>query len=115
MSMYHYFGFFIIFFLISELGIKKIKGDFVRINDSVQQVGEKVAQLDDAMEKVDLDVAKLSDTLIGTRCESAPCMNDGTCIDVKNNTFLCLCAQGYSGVTCNTSKSRSTHCPLMSN
>ncbi|XP_074517911.1 protein jagged-1a-like isoform X2 [Halichoeres trimaculatus] len=32
-------------------------------------------------------------------CESAPCLNGGTCIDGVRN-FLCLCADGWDGARC---------------
>lgn len=39
-------------------------------------------------------------------CESAPCKNNGMCID-KVNSFLCKCAPGWTGNTCEDSKSDS--------
>ena len=42
-------------------------------------------------------------------CSSNPCQNGATCFDVNNpatqggiNTFVCTCAAGYSGTTCQT-------------
>ena len=64
---------------------------------------QKVDKLDDRIKKVDLDVVELSDTLVGRSCESGPCMFNGTCIDLKNNMFICLCSEGFGGVTCNIS------------
>uniref|UniRef100_A0A7N6AI00 Delta-like protein n=1 Tax=Anabas testudineus TaxID=64144 RepID=A0A7N6AI00_ANATE len=32
-------------------------------------------------------------------CESAPCLNGGTCID-KVNQYECICAEGWDGPTC---------------
>ena len=34
-------------------------------------------------------------------CESAPCMNNGTCID-EVNSYSCECMPGYTGSTCET-------------
>jgi len=34
-------------------------------------------------------------------CSTAPCQNGGTCVD-RYNDYLCLCASGYSGNTCDT-------------
>jgi len=36
-------------------------------------------------------------------CSSAPCKNGGNCYD-RYNDFLCDCATGYSGKTCDTGK-----------
>uniref|UniRef100_A0A3Q3WST1 Fibulin 7 n=1 Tax=Mola mola TaxID=94237 RepID=A0A3Q3WST1_MOLML len=32
-------------------------------------------------------------------CASSPCLNGGTCVDEVNH-FFCVCAKGWSGVTC---------------
>ena len=40
-----------------------------------------------------------------TECASRPCLNNGTCVDVAVNhitTFNCQCADGFTGVTCET-------------
>ena len=36
-------------------------------------------------------------------CTSAPCQNNGTCID-EINRFTCNCADGFSGNVCETSE-----------
>ena len=36
-------------------------------------------------------------------CTSAPCQNNGTCID-EINRFMCICADGFSGNVCETSE-----------
>lgn len=33
-------------------------------------------------------------------CASNPCLNEGTCIDMDNNTFKCLCKGGWKGLNC---------------
>ena len=37
-------------------------------------------------------------------CQSSPCNNNATCIDVNVDTFICACTTGYFGVTCTDSK-----------
>ncbi len=37
-------------------------------------------------------------------CESSPCENGATCLDVAVDTFLCLCRGGYFGLTCSESE-----------
>lgn len=34
-------------------------------------------------------------------CESNPCINNGHCVD-NVLSYSCVCAPGYTGVTCNT-------------
>ena len=36
-------------------------------------------------------------------CSSVPCQNNGTCID-EINRFTCICASGFSGFVCETSR-----------
>lgn len=36
-------------------------------------------------------------------CESAPCLNGGTCFDAVNG-FTCSCASGYTGSVCESGK-----------
>lgn len=36
-------------------------------------------------------------------CESAPCLNGGTCFDAVNG-FTCSCPFGYTGLVCETGK-----------
>ncbi len=39
-------------------------------------------------------------------CESLPCENGATCLEAANNdTFVCLCRDGYFGLTCSESMS----------
>ena len=33
-------------------------------------------------------------------CASSPCDNEGTCVDVNVDTFVCMCRDGYFGETC---------------
>lgn len=33
-------------------------------------------------------------------CASNPCFHEGTCIDMDNNTFKCLCKGGWKGQNC---------------
>ncbi|GBN69798.1 Protocadherin Fat 1 [Araneus ventricosus] len=33
-------------------------------------------------------------------CISAPCKNNGTCFNVNNGTYACLCQNGYLGTNC---------------
>ena len=37
-------------------------------------------------------------------CESSPCDNGGTCVDVNVDTFICVCKDDHFGITCNQSK-----------
>ena len=37
-------------------------------------------------------------------CASSPCSNEGTCVDVNVDTFVCACRDGYYGETCQYSK-----------
>ena len=37
-------------------------------------------------------------------CASSPCDNEGTCIDVNIDTFICACRDGYYGETCQNSE-----------
>ena len=36
-------------------------------------------------------------------CESSPCDNGATCVDVSVDTFICVCRDGYFGVECSDS------------
>ena len=36
-------------------------------------------------------------------CMSSPCDNGGSCIDVNVDTFICMCRDGYFGITCGES------------
>ena len=36
-------------------------------------------------------------------CESSPCDNGATCVDVNVDTFICVCRDGFFGVTCSES------------
>ncbi len=40
----------------------------------------------------------------GNRCESYPCSNGATCVDVNVDTFICVCRGGFFGVTCENSE-----------
>ena len=33
-------------------------------------------------------------------CASNPCLHEGTCIEMDNNTFKCLCVAGWKGEHC---------------
>ena len=37
-------------------------------------------------------------------CASSPCDNEGSCIDVNVDTFICMCRDGYFGETCQYGK-----------
>ena len=41
-------------------------------------------------------------------CASQPCKNNGTCKD-QVNSFICDCNEGYTGLTCETSKQKWSH------
>ena len=55
-------------------------------------------------------------------CESSPCLNAATCVDLENG-YRCQCSDGWQGVTCNQGNSHlhlhitSTcyYCPIVSN
>ncbi len=49
-------------------------------------------------------VKKNSELLSGSPCSSSPCTNNSTCVDMKSETFLCLCRAGFFGETCGKSK-----------
>lgn len=36
-------------------------------------------------------------------CRSSPCNHNGTCINNGANAFICNCAAGYTGTTCEQS------------
>ncbi len=36
-------------------------------------------------------------------CESSPCTNGATCVDVNTDVFMCVCRGGFFGVTCENS------------
>ena len=38
--------------------------------------------------------------IITNLCSTFPCLNGGTCSNTQNS-FLCMCAPGFSGITCN--------------
>ncbi|EDO28822.1 predicted protein, partial [Nematostella vectensis] len=33
-------------------------------------------------------------------CDSSPCKNNGTCVDVDVKGYRCACAQGFTGLDC---------------
>jgi len=33
-------------------------------------------------------------------CSSAPCRNSGTCVNVGDTSYRCVCAAGYRGFNC---------------
>ena len=35
-----------------------------------------------------------------TPCNSSPCNNNGTCTDLRNGLYTCVCAYGYTGTNC---------------
>ncbi|XP_072169186.1 neural-cadherin-like [Diadema setosum] len=37
-------------------------------------------------------------------CESSPCLNGGTCVDVYGGTYQCTCPYGYDGPNCQQTK-----------
>ena len=37
-------------------------------------------------------------------CDSAPCQNGGTCVSANVDVFICMCRDGYFGVTCEQSE-----------
>ena len=39
-----------------------------------------------------------------TACESSPCENGATCIDVNVDTFICMCRDRFFDTTCSSSK-----------
>ncbi len=39
-------------------------------------------------------------------CVSSPCENGATCVDVNVDRFICVCRDGYFGVTCGESEKR---------
>ena len=43
-------------------------------------------------------------------CESNPCQNGGTCVNLENeniNIYQCICAEGFTGTNC---EKRKNHC-----
>ena len=40
-----------------------------------------------------------------TACESSPCNNGATCVDVNVDTFICMCRDRFFDATCSSSKS----------
>ena len=48
-------------------------------------------------------------------CNSDPCLNGAVCFDIFGE-FFCVCAQGYSGATCEIGKFMNNLCfiPFMS-
>ena len=41
-----------------------------------------------------------------TACDSSPCDNGATCVDVNVDTFNCVCRDGFFGVSCSESNIR---------
>ena len=39
-----------------------------------------------------------------TACESSPCDNGASCVDVNVDTFICVFRDGFFGVACSQSK-----------
>ena len=37
-------------------------------------------------------------------CDSAPCLNNGSCIEVSDVNFVCACRDGFYGITCEQSE-----------
>ena len=37
-------------------------------------------------------------------CDSAPCLNNGSCIEVSDVSFVCACRDGFYGITCEQSE-----------
>ncbi|XP_065195949.1 uncharacterized protein LOC135827368 [Sycon ciliatum] len=50
-----------------------------------------------------------------TPCLSAPCQNDGECNVVGSNTFVCVCAAGFSGPFCSQEIGACTSNPCLNN
>ena len=42
----------------------------------------------------------LCDVNITDPCEQNPCRNDGSCMNMADETFMCFCPSGYTGATC---------------
>ncbi len=40
----------------------------------------------------------------GSSCSSSPCTNGATCVDVNVDTFICMCRDGFFGMTCENSE-----------
>lgn len=38
--------------------------------------------------------------IVQDMCASNPCLYDGTCFEMDNNTFKCLCVGGWKGEHC---------------
>ena len=37
-------------------------------------------------------------------CDSAPCLNNGSCIELNDVNFVCACRDGFYGITCEQSE-----------
>jgi hypothetical protein len=38
--------------------------------------------------------------IVGITCAYQPCRNGGTCYDLNNNAYVCLCTSIYTGTNC---------------
>ncbi|KAJ8303271.1 hypothetical protein KUTeg_019667 [Tegillarca granosa] len=83
-----------------------------RLKNETAEVKKLFNELTDEMNKITSDNMKLEEQLsvinatikdqLVDPCLAEPCYNDGICLRNKDNSFTCICKNGWTGKTCDT-------------
>lgn len=77
---------------LNRLENRTRNGGNVALSDRMRGLVRRLTTLEERVLEV---VAKLSED----NCESMPCQNGGTCMDIYDS-FICKCPENWMGVTC---------------